>query len=111
MRNQILIAALAALVLHARTQAQESEVYESAPINYSKTQPRDGVAAVRDRIASRQLNLGRTDQETLRALLAEFGIPVESQVLVFSKTSLQRQRIGPEHPRSVFFADNCYVGW
>ena len=34
-----------------------------------------------------------------------------SQMLVFSKTSFQRERIDPRHPRAVFFGDNAYVGY
>src|SRR5690606_29845754 len=37
--------------------------------------------------------------------------PVESQLLVFSKTSLQRRRISPERPRALYFSDTVYVGW
>ncbi|MEM6365920.1 MAG: hypothetical protein AAF745_15940, partial [Planctomycetota bacterium] len=35
----------------------------------------------------------------------------ESQVLVFSKTSLQRSRISPANPRAIYFNDDVYVGW
>ena len=34
-----------------------------------------------------------------------------SQVLVFSKTSFQRERISPQSPRAVFFNDEVYVGY
>jgi hypothetical protein len=47
----------------------------------------------------------------LEALLHEFKIPKQSQVVVFSKTSLQRQRIRPDHPRALYFTDDAYVGW
>jgi hypothetical protein len=91
--------------------AQEREAYELAPFNYSSAVPEDGVASLQERIASGSLRLGRSDREIVQALLRELVIPVESQVLVFSKTSLQRQRIGPDRPRSIFFSDTCYVGW
>jgi hypothetical protein len=44
-------------------------------------------------------------------LLNELHIPVESQVLVFSKTSFQREAINPGRPRAIYFSDTCYVGW
>ncbi len=47
----------------------------------------------------------------LRAVLAALEIPVESQLLVFSKTSFQVSRISPRNPRSLFFNDNTAVGW
>jgi hypothetical protein len=106
-----LIVAIALLGIWVAAQAQEKETYELPPISYSEAKPNDGMANLRSRLASGKLNLGTTDREMVRELLRELGVPVESQVLVFSKTSLQRQRISPEHPRSIFFTDNCYVGW
>jgi hypothetical protein len=47
----------------------------------------------------------------LRGLLAALNIPETSQVLVFSKTSLQRDSIDPAHPRALYFSDDVYVGW
>jgi len=38
-------------------------------------------------------------------------VPLSSQMLVFSKTSLQHRRIGPQKPRSIFFNDDVYVGF
>lgn len=32
-------------------------------------------------------------------------------MLVFSKTSLQRERISPARPRAIYFSDDAYVGW
>ncbi|MBK9385084.1 MAG: hypothetical protein IPN34_09745 [Planctomycetes bacterium] len=47
----------------------------------------------------------------LLALLEALAIPLDSQVLVFSKTSLQRDYIAPRTPRAIFFSDEAYVGW
>jgi len=47
----------------------------------------------------------------LRSVLDALGVPVESQVLVFSKTSFQQARIGPDNPRAVYFNDQVAVGW
>jgi len=47
----------------------------------------------------------------LRGLLKELNVPESSQVLVFSKTSLQRSRIGPPTPRAIYFNDDVYVGY
>ena len=91
--------------------ARDSEPYEQPPINYSTTQPRDPIARWQARIAAGEVKYGGTDRELLQALLRELKIPVASQVIVFSKTSLQRQRIRPDHPRAVYFTDNAYAGW
>ncbi len=47
----------------------------------------------------------------LLALLDELKVPKSSQMLVFSKTSLQREHISPSTPRSIFFSDDVYVGF
>jgi hypothetical protein len=45
------------------------------------------------------------------ALLEALDVPVSSQTLVFSKTSLQRERIGPRTPRALYFNDDVYIGF
>jgi hypothetical protein len=47
----------------------------------------------------------------LPALLEALGIPVESQVAVFSKTSIQLLRIQPSNARVLYFNDSVAVGW
>lgn len=44
-------------------------------------------------------------------LLKELNISTTSQMLVFSKTSFQRERISPETPRALFFGEDAYVGF
>lgn len=92
-------------------QAQGTETYEQPPISYSATQPRDALAQVQTRLAAGKLKLTGSGKEIVQSLLRELHIPVESQLLVFSKTSFQRQRIRPDHPRALYFSDTGYVGW
>ncbi len=47
----------------------------------------------------------------LPALLEALNIPVESQIEVFSKTSIQALRIEPFTPRVIYFNDSVAVGW
>jgi hypothetical protein len=47
----------------------------------------------------------------LPSLLEALGVPVESQILAFAKTSVQSARITPAHPRALFFGDELAVGW
>ena len=47
----------------------------------------------------------------LPSALAALGIHVDSQLLVFSPTSLQARRINPQNPRALFFADRVALGW
>ncbi len=47
----------------------------------------------------------------LPALLKALDIPVSSQTLVFSRTSLQTDKITPWSPRALYFNDDVYVGY
>src|SRR5262245_17449283 len=46
----------------------------------------------------------------LPALLRELDVPAESQLLVYSKTSLQQRLVTPEHPRALYFNDAMAIG-
>jgi hypothetical protein len=47
----------------------------------------------------------------LQSVLDTLNVPVESQVLVFSKTSFQAPRIAPRTPRALYFNDDITVGF
>ena len=85
--------------------------YEKPPVNYSATAPRDAIARVQQRVAAGELAFAGSDRDIVRTVLGELGVPCESQVIVFSKTSLQRGRIRPERPRAIYFSDTAFVGW
>ncbi len=90
----------------------EQEDFELPPIRYSKTAPNDAVTRIEKRIRSGELKFAPGDDKTLLlALLKELKVPVESQIMVFSKTSKQRSIISPTRPRVMYFSDDCYVGW
>jgi hypothetical protein len=106
-----LAASAAVVVVELNCHGQTQEDYERSPINYSASQPTEIISRLQARLAAGDLKLAGNDKEIVRALLRELKIPVESQLLVFSKTSLQRGRIGPDSPRAIYFSDSCYVGW
>jgi hypothetical protein len=85
--------------------------FEHGPIDYLRA-PHDDPAA---RLARRLDSAGKFDRDPQRgylpAVLRELGISEKSQVLVFSKTSFQRSKIGPKQPRALYFSDDSYVGW
>lgn len=99
-----------ALAAHSAA-AQSSETYEQSPINYSAAQPNDATVSLQKRLTSGRLKFSGDGKEILLSLLRELDIPVETQTLVFSKTSFQRTRIQPEQPRAIYFSDTCYIGW
>jgi hypothetical protein len=47
----------------------------------------------------------------LRSALEAIGLPVDSQLLVFSPASLQGRRISAANPRAIFFKDDVELGW
>lgn len=50
-------------------------------------------------------------QGYLRSVLAALDIPVESQVLLFSKTGIQYVFTDPQNPRALYFNDRVVVGY
>lgn len=47
----------------------------------------------------------------LRSALDALQLPVDSQLLVFSRTSLQGRRVSEQNPRALFFNDRVALGW
>lgn len=47
----------------------------------------------------------------LQSVIDALQLPVDSQLLLFSKGSLQRRQIEPSNPRAVFFDDGVALGW
>lgn len=50
-------------------------------------------------------------QGYLRSVLDRLDVPVESQVLLFSKTGIQHPFTNPENPRALYFNDRVVVGY
>jgi hypothetical protein len=57
-----------------------------------------------------KLEYGADGWGYLTSLLKHLDIHVDSQVLVFSKTSFQLTKISPRTPRAIFFNDSAAVG-
>jgi hypothetical protein len=47
----------------------------------------------------------------LQAVLEALSVPVDSQVMVFSKTGLQGRLTSPSNPRALFFNDSVVLGY
>ena len=86
--------------------------FENAPINYATDKPTDPVARLQKKIDDGSVQLRFDgDHGYLPSVLKAFDISTESQLLVFSKTSLQIRRISPRTPRALYYNDDVYVGW
>ncbi len=81
-------------------------------IGYSSLPLTDPVTELSRKIERGQVHLA-FDPVTgyLPAVLKALDIPVESQMAVFSKTSIQAMRIEPSNPRVLFFNDAVIAGW
>lgn len=83
-----------------------------APVLDEAGSPVDPIAALQREIDSGQTVLEYEDQHGyLVALLEALDIPVSSQGLIFSRTSLQTNLITPWTPRAVYYNDDVYIGW
>ncbi|MBM4000733.1 MAG: hypothetical protein FJ297_14545 [Planctomycetes bacterium] len=86
--------------------------FEDEPIGYSKRELADRVTRLRADLDANRARLAHDPKwGYLPALLQALDMPVESQTLVFSKTSFQLRRISPANPRAVYFGDDVYVGY
>jgi hypothetical protein len=113
---RISILALAAfgvpLFLPTSARAQSEAICEQQPIAYSSSDLDDPVTGAQKRLDHGEARLEfEPGRGYLKSVLELLGVPVSSQMLVFSKTSFQRDRISPESPRAVYFNDRVYVGW
>jgi hypothetical protein len=82
-------------------------------IQYSKAPVHDPIARLGERLARGEVKLEFEANEMgyLRSLLQHLQVNIDSQVLVFSKTSFQAPRIAPRLPRAIYFGDEVSVGW
>lgn len=92
-----------------RAQGQD---IESEPIAYARSVPRNRISRLDDALQSGRATLAHDPRfGYLPALLKALEVPASSQMLVYSKTSLQRHRITPRTPRALYFNDDVYIGY
>lgn len=81
-------------------------------IGYRQRTPADRFTELNRRAQSGEATLSyEGGSGYLRSLLRALDVPIESQVLVYSKTSLQSSLIGPSNPRAIYFNDSVVVAW
>lgn len=86
--------------------------FDEDTIAYSKTKATGPVTKLQQRMDKGEVVLKRDKHyDYLLSILANLQVPRSSQMLVFSKTSFQRERIDPKHPRGIYFNDDVYVGY
>jgi hypothetical protein len=83
---------------------------EHPRIAYASRPTTDRVAKLNQALVSGARSLRRDPQTGyLAPILEALGVPVESQLLVFSKTGVQRAFTGPHTPRAIFFDPSVVV--
>ncbi len=97
----------------SRQQAPWVGVLEEHPaIQYASRPTTDRVAKLNQSLAQSARSFQR-DERTghLMSVLDALGVPLESQLLVFSKTGVQRAYTSPHNPRALFFNESVAVGY
>ena len=85
--------------------------FADEPINYRSENLSDPVARLEKRVEKGEATLEwEGDHGYLKSVLKLLKVPVESQTLVFSKTSFQYPKISADHPRALYYNDDIYVG-
>jgi hypothetical protein len=109
---------LVAAITVTLTVAQRLEDTDAVPldhkaIQYAEFPANDPVALLEKRVEKEELKLEfqRNRWGYLPTLLKQLGVNADSQVLVFSKTSFQAERVSPARPRAIYFNDNVSVGF
>jgi hypothetical protein len=110
-RIGLCIALVGLFVASPRVAAQRNG-FEQPPIDYLNAPVNDPVAQLAAKIEKGETKLAFDDHfGYLQSVLKALDVPVSSQMLVFSKTSLQLHRISPRLPRALYFNDDVYVGF
>lgn len=86
--------------------------FDESPINYSTSEVTDPISKLQKAIDDEKVKLEFSESNGyLKSVLKALNVSETSQTLVFTKTSFQRERIGPDKPRAVYFSDDMYIGW
>jgi hypothetical protein len=109
-------AGLLALAWAAGSAAQRGGTFqgsmEDPAIAYTKAPVSNVVAELNAKLADGSVRLrfdGRAGY--LQSALDALDLRTDSQLLLFSQTSLQAARINPANPRALFFNDRAALGW
>jgi len=103
---------IAAIMVFAVPAGAVTDLWELPPVKYSETEAADRVAGLKAEIESGEVEWPQGDGLVLlRFVLKRLEVPESSQALVFSRTSLQNDRISPGNPRALYFSPDVYVGY
>jgi hypothetical protein len=85
---------------------------EHPAVAYSTRPTTDPVNSLNARLQAGQVTLPYNETTGyLKPVLDALNVSVDSQMVVFSKTSLQQRLIYPRNPRVIYFNDSVVVAW
>jgi len=87
--------------------------FQHPAIQYYDSALYDAVTQLAEELESGDIELAASEDDTgyLVSILEELDINIDSQALVFSKTSFQAPKIAPDNPRAIFFNDDVAVAY
>jgi hypothetical protein len=81
-------------------------------IGYSGTPAHNPIARLQTRLLRGEVTLEfKSPRGYLDSVLKNLAIDPSSQMLVYSKSSLQVERVNARTPRAIYFNDNTYAAW
>jgi len=108
----LLCAGLAWLTALPLAQLNDDDLIDHPAVQYRKKATADPMVALKGRLDSGAARLTSNGQSGyLRSLLQALDIPLSSQIMVFSQSSVQGPRINAGNPRALYFNDSAVVGW
>jgi hypothetical protein len=110
--NRISLAILTVVAVLAIAGKVAAADLDRPPIRYATADTENAITALEAKLKAKTTTLvPEAEFGYLKAALKALDVPWSSQVLVFSKTSLQRSRIGPKTPRAIYFNDDVTIGY
>lgn len=86
--------------------------YGREPVDYFGVESNDAVSELQERLDSGAAQLIAEDRfGYLMSVTELLGVPLESQLLVYSKTARVPGLVSPKAPRAIFFNDEVSVAW
>jgi hypothetical protein len=102
--------------MRASVDAQRAGTFMGSPddpaIKYSAAPLNNAVVDVNKKLQDGTIQFSFDSRSGyLRSALEALQLPLDSQLLVFSRVSLQGKRISDQNPRALFFNDRVALGW
>jgi hypothetical protein len=108
----LVVLAGAGMVLRAQRSGAFMGSADDPAINYAKSPLNNAVVEVNRRLQDGRLRFAFDGRSGfLQSALEALQLQVDSQLLVFSRFSLQGRRINEQNPRAIFFNDRVALGW